>query len=316
MITSKDNSQLKTLRKLQQRKHRDKLQLVVAEGEDLVDAATAAGLEPEIKLTAGEDVEPDLLDGVSALGSGTRVIAAFPQRWSDPHGELSVYLHGVRDPGNVGAIVRSAHAFADGPVILGPDCADPWSPKAVRASMGSVFTRPPARAAFADLDGTTIALERGAGRPLSEVAIDGPVVLCLGGEREGLPPAILDTADELAHIPIRGDGPDSLNVAMAAAVALYERARMARDGCPDLSPRRAAQRGGGRRRHRRRARPAGGAAGPLPGPEVRADRRPARHPRAAARAARPGRAGRQSGAPGPRADPRRAPEGARGLRAR
>jgi TrmH family RNA methyltransferase len=230
LITSKDNAQLKTLRKLQQRKHRDKLGLVVAEGEDLVDAATAAGLEPELLLTAGEDVEPGLLDGVSTLGSGTRVIGAFPQRWSDPGGELSVYLHGVHDPGNVGTIIRAAHALSDGPVVLGPDCADPWSPKAVRASMGSVFARPPALAAFADLDGTTIALERGAGEPLADVEAVGPVILCLGGEREGLPPAILDMADTLAHIPIRDDGPDSLNVAMAATVALYERARMRRDG--------------------------------------------------------------------------------------
>jgi TrmH family RNA methyltransferase len=230
MITSKDNSQLKTLRKLQQRKHRDKLQLVLAEGEDLVDAATAAGFEPELLLTAGVDVEPDLLAGASTLGSGARVVGVFPQRWSDPAGELCVYLHGVHDPGNVGAVVRSAHAFADGPVILGPDCADPWSPKAVRASMGSVFARPPAKAAFADLDGTTIALERGAGLPLADVEADGPVILCLGGEREGLPPAIVEMADTVAHIPLRDDAPDSLNVAMAATVALYERtSRMAPD---------------------------------------------------------------------------------------
>jgi TrmH family RNA methyltransferase len=229
LITSKDNAQLKTLRKLQQRKHRDKLRLVVAEGEDVVDAAAAAGLEPELLLTAGEDVEPELLAGVSTLGSGARVVGVYPQRWSQPTGELSVYLHGVHDPGNVGAIIRSAHAFADGPVILGPDCADPWSPKAVRASMGSVFARPPARAAFADLDATTVALERGAGVPLSDVDADGPVVLCLGGEREGLPPAILDIADTVAHIPLRADAPDSLNVAMAATVALYEQTRMPPD---------------------------------------------------------------------------------------
>ena len=230
MITSKDNDQLKTIRKLAQRKHRDRSGLVVAEGEDLVDAALAAGLEPELLLRAGVDVDADLLAGVSALGSGTRVIGVFPQRWSAPGGELSVYLHGVHDPGNVGTIIRSAHALADGPVILGPNCADPWSPKAVRASMGSVFARPPARAAFADLDGTTIALERGAGAPLAEVQVDGPVVVCLGGEREGLPEAIANTADVVAHIPVREDGPDSLNVAMAAAVALYERNRMARHG--------------------------------------------------------------------------------------
>jgi TrmH family RNA methyltransferase len=230
MITSKDNEQLKTIRKLAQRKHRDRTGLVVAEGEDLVTAAQTAGLRAEMVLWSGQDIEPELLDSVSSLGSGTRVIGVFEQRWSEPGGALSVYLDGVRDPGNVGTIIRSAHAFADGPVILGPDCADPWSPKAVRASMGSVFARPPARGVFADLDGTTIALERGAGQALADVAAPGPVVLCLGGEREGLPNAILEMADHVAEIPLRPDGPDSLNVAMAATVGLYERAsRMARD---------------------------------------------------------------------------------------
>src|SRR5207302_1797646 len=122
--------------------HRERERLCLAEGEDLVDAARAAGFEPELLLVAGEDIEPELLDAVSTLGSGTRVIGVFPERWSEPGGELSVYLHGVGDPGNVGTIVRSAHALADGPVVLGPGCADPWSPKAVRASMGSVFARP------------------------------------------------------------------------------------------------------------------------------------------------------------------------------
>jgi 23S rRNA (guanosine2251-2'-O)-methyltransferase len=101
---------------------------------------------------------------------------------------------------------------------------------AVRASMGSVFVRPPARAAFADLDGVTIALAQRSGERLADVEADGPVVLCLGGEREGLPDAVLDTADHVAHIPLREDGPDSLNVAMAATVGLYERARMPRHG--------------------------------------------------------------------------------------
>src|SRR5439155_5424437 len=96
---------------------------------------------------AGEAVGPKLLDSVSTLGSGTRVIGVFSQAWAEPGGEVSVYLHGVADPGNVGTIIRAAHAFADGPVILGPGCADPYSPKAVRASMGSIFARPPARAA-------------------------------------------------------------------------------------------------------------------------------------------------------------------------
>jgi RNA methyltransferase, TrmH family len=225
LITSKDNEQLKLIRKLAAKKQRDKLKLLVAEGEDLVNAALAAEFEPEVLLVSGDDVEPDLLDGVSTLGSGTRVIGVFHQRWAEPEGDLSVWLHGVHDPGNVGAIVRSIHALADGPVILGPDCADPWSPKAVRASMGSVFARPPARATFEELKGTTIGLAAREGEPLADVEVDGPVVLCLGSEREGLPP--LDV-NRVAHVPLRPDGPDSLNVAMAATVALYERTRMAR----------------------------------------------------------------------------------------
>lgn len=225
MITSKDNQQLKIIRKLLQRR-RDGL--FVAEGEDLVQAAATNGWEPEILLRAGEDVEPDLLP--SSLGSGTRIVGVYRERWSEPGGDLSVYLHGVRDPGNVGTIVRSAHALADGPVIVGAGCADPYGPKAVRASMGSIFARPPARAAFESLSGTTVALDRGAGAPLAELDAEPPLVLCLGAERSGLPAELVERAGARAHIPLRPDGPDSLNVAMAATVALYERTRMAARG--------------------------------------------------------------------------------------
>jgi RNA methyltransferase, TrmH family len=230
LITSSDNQQLKTIRKLHEKKHREREGLFLAEGEDLLDAARAAGWEPESLLVAGEDVEPRLLDAVSTLGSGTRAIGIFRQRWSEPGGDLSVYLHGVQDPGNVGTVIRSAHAFADGPVVLGPDCADPFSPKAVRASMGSVFARPPARAGFEELKGTTIGLQRGAGVPIRDLEMRPPMVLCFGAEREGLSSVLRDSVNSLAHIPIKRDGPDSLNVGMAAAIALYEaRTRMAAD---------------------------------------------------------------------------------------
>ena len=120
MITSADNDKLKTIRKLQQKRWRTKLGLFSAEGEDLVrDGA-------EFILRAGVDVEPDLLDAVSTLGSGTRAIAVYEQTWSEPVGELLVYLHGVEDPGNVGTIIRSAHALANATVVLGPGTADPY----------------------------------------------------------------------------------------------------------------------------------------------------------------------------------------------
>jgi RNA methyltransferase, TrmH family len=219
MIRSPDNDRLKTIRKLQQKRWREKLGLFAAEGEDLV----AAAWEPEFVLWAGEDVEPDLLDAVSTLGSGTRVIGVYSQRWAEAEGDLLVYLHGVEDPGNVGTIIRSAHALADATVVLGPGCADPWSPKAVRASMGSIFARPPARAGLGELPGRRLALDSGRGEPLDEVALEaGPVVVCLGAEREGLPAEVLESADAVARIPLRPGGPDSINVAMAATVALYE----------------------------------------------------------------------------------------------
>lgn len=229
MITSPDNNQLKTIRKLHDKRHRTREGLFVAEGEDLVEAAAAAGWEPEILLVSGEDVEPRLLDAVSTLGSGSRVIGVYRQRWSEPGGDLSAYLHAVADPGNVGTVIRSVHALADGPAVLGAGCADPWSPKAVRASMGSVFARPPARARFAELPGTTIALAVGYGTRLEEVPVSGPEVVCVGAERDGLPADLVEAAGAVAHLPLRDGGPDSLNAAMAATVALYERNRMARD---------------------------------------------------------------------------------------
>ncbi|MBA2257065.1 MAG: RNA methyltransferase [Thermoleophilaceae bacterium] len=227
MITSPHNAQLKTIRRLQRKRERERSGLAVAEGEDLVAAAAAAGFEPEVLLTAGVDVEPALLDEVSALGSGTRVVGVYRQRWSEPGGELSVYLHGVRDPGNVGTVIRCAHALCDGPVILDPGCADPWSPKAVRASMGSAFARPPARARFEELEGSLLALDQRAERELSEVEVGAPVVLCLGSEREGLPAELLERVAMRARIRVRAGGPESINVAMAAAIALYECTRTA-----------------------------------------------------------------------------------------
>src|SRR3954471_3830012 len=218
MIRSADNDKLKTIRKLHDRRWRDKLDLFAAEGEDLVEAAW----EPEFVLVAGEDVEPQLLDEVSTLGSGTRVIGVYRRRWAEPGGDLSVYLHGVGDPGNVGAVIRSAHALCDGPVVLGPGCADPFSPKAVRASMGSLFARPPAHGAPAALEGALVALDAAAPVTVGELQSAPPVVLCLGAEREGLPPELLSRASERVRIALRPDGPESLNVAMAATVALHE----------------------------------------------------------------------------------------------
>ena len=89
------------------------------------------------------DVEPALLDAVSTLGSGTRVIGVYPMGGAGTVDGFNVYLHAVGDPGNVGAIIRTAHGLLGARVVLGPGCADPFGPKAVRASMGSIFGKPP-----------------------------------------------------------------------------------------------------------------------------------------------------------------------------
>ena len=230
-ITSPHNEQLKEVRKLAGRKWRDKLRLFVAEGEDLIEAAARAGWAPEALYAAdgsgleGVPVAPHVLAGVSQLGSGTRALGVYGQRWAPaPVGPLCLALWGVNDPGNVGTALRSALAFGAGSVALGPGSADPYGPKAVRASMGALFEVPVARVRdVSDLPGRRIALVARGGAPLDAMAVagapQGDVTLVVGAEREGLPDKVVAACDEVAHIPIRSE---SLNAGMAATVALYE----------------------------------------------------------------------------------------------
>lgn len=252
-ITSTHNQRLKEIRKLRMRRRvRERAGRFVAEGEDLLAAADAAGWEPLERYCAagsglpGVEVEPALLASASGLASGTRALGVFEERWAaEPTGPLCVYLHGVADPGNVGTVLRCAEAFGVASVAIGPGSADPFSPKAVRASMGSVFGVPLARvgatpADVVGLPGVKIALVPGAGPSLSELSQSGlsgtgstakvrakapEATLLIGSERHGLPEAITAAADASAHIPILTH---SLNAAIAAAIALYELApRMA-----------------------------------------------------------------------------------------
>ena len=218
VITSRDNEKLKLIRKLHERRWRDKLGLFAVEGEDLV----ADGIEPVELLVAGEDVEPSLLAEVSTLAHAPRVIAVY-RRDDLPRGKrpVTLALWRVADPGNVGTLLRAADAFGAG-VALSEGCADPTGPKALRASMGSIFRVP--LSGFDEASGRRVALVPDGGVPLPELKVDGEVVLVLGAERKGLPADILERCAEQASIPQPGGG-DSLNVAMAGSIALYELAR-------------------------------------------------------------------------------------------
>jgi RNA methyltransferase, TrmH family len=235
MIESPQNEKLKLVRKLRDRKHREREGLFATEGEDLLEAGLAAGAETRFVLVAagsglqGEEVAPSLLEDVSSLGSGTRVIAVWPIPRSNtplsPHsGDNGVltpgpcfYLHGVADPGNVGTILRTADALVDGSVVLGPECADPYSPKAVRASMGSVFSSPPVKGELEATPEPRVALVAHGGQELD--LLEGAATVCLGAEREGLPDALLARCAHKVTIPLRPGGAESLNVAAAAAIA-------------------------------------------------------------------------------------------------
>ncbi len=222
MISSPDNEKLKLVRKLRERKHREREGLFVTEGEDLVEAGFAAGATPRVLLVAagsgleGEEVEPELLARASELGSGTRAIAVWEQRWAAAAEPPCVYLHGVADPGNVGAIVRTARALLGGTVVLGPGCADPHGPKAARASMGALFGQALLRAGVEATPAPRAALVAHGGSGLDSLA--PAATLCLGAEREGLPDEVLAACGIEATIPLR-PGTESLNVAAAAAIA-------------------------------------------------------------------------------------------------
>jgi TrmH family RNA methyltransferase len=222
VITSPGNDKLKLVRKLAGRRWREKLGLFVAEGEDLVEAAAAAGVEPVELLVAGETVAPELLAEVSSLAHPPRVVAVY-RRADLPRGQLArtLALWRVADPGNVGTLVRAADAFEAG-LALSRGCADPTGPKALRASAGAIFRVPVSD--FDDVAGRRIALVARDGKPLPELALEGETVFVLGAERASLPDEVLAACEERATIP-QATSAESLNVAMAGTIALYELAR-------------------------------------------------------------------------------------------
>jgi RNA methyltransferase, TrmH family len=221
------------VRKLESRRQREKLGLFACEGEDLVAAGLDAGLEPvealvdgerpalADRLGAAEAVAPRLLADVSTLPHPARVVAVF-RRADLPRGvghPVGLALWRVADPGNVGTLLRAADALGPAFVALSPGCADPTGPKAVRASAGAIFRVP--LAAFEEAPAPRVALAAHGGVPLPELVVAERATFVLGAERAGLPDDVLAACESRATIPQAGQA-ESLNVAVAGAIALYE----------------------------------------------------------------------------------------------
>ena len=238
MITSASNPRLKLVRKLASGRQRAKLGLFVCEGEDLVSAGLTAGIRPVEALVDAErpveldgledheEVEPGLLAELSSLAHPPRIVAVFrradlPRELTAPTG---LALWHVADPGNVGSLVRTADALGPAFVALSPGCADPTSPKALRASMGAIFRVP--TGSFDDARRPWIGLVPRGRAALADTELGERATFVLGAEREGLPEDMAASCDLLASIPL-ADEAESLNVAAAGAIALYERARRA-----------------------------------------------------------------------------------------
>jgi RNA methyltransferase, TrmH family len=223
VITSPHNAKLKLIRRLlESRRQREKEGLFVCEGEDLVLAADDAGVEAVELLVSGEDVEPRLLAELSTLAHPPRVVGIY-RREALPRGTrpLTLGLWHVGDPGNVGTLIRTADAFGAG-IALSAGCADPTAPKALRASAGAIFRVPLAR--FEDAPRPWVGLAAHDGPSLAQVPIGEAATFVLGAEREGLSPDVLDRCDVRATIPLAPES-ESLNVAAAGAIALYEARR-------------------------------------------------------------------------------------------
>ncbi len=135
--------------------------------------------------------------------------------------EVAIALWRVADPGNIGTLLRTADAFGAA-VALSDGCADPLGPRALRASAGAIFRVP--LVGWDEAPGRRVALVAHGGKPLSAAHLAPPVTFVLGAEREGLPGELVAQSHEVVTIELPGKA-ESLNVAAAGAIALYELSR-------------------------------------------------------------------------------------------
>ena len=238
MITSKQNSFIKEIRSLSDKKFRDKLNLYTVEGTKLVREALALSLpvyaiigtqKGLLGINAGavrvEEVSDEVFASISSEISPQGVIAVIykPENQLVAPTSSCVLLDGVSDPSNVGAILRTAAAAGYDTVYMTDDCADPFSPKAVRASMSGVFRVNIVRATRTQLlsviDKDIVVADMG-GENVYQTKIDGDFCLVIGNEGHGVSEEIIKAAKKVISIPME-NGIESLNAAVSAALLLY-----------------------------------------------------------------------------------------------
>jgi TrmH family RNA methyltransferase len=255
-VTAFSNTTVKRLRSLRDKKTRKEEGLFLAEGLRIIAEARDSGQLPEIimfsaegarhplaaeiiaatEVAGGDAVEatPDILSKTSGKDNPQMILGAYRQpetslsaidRSSAP---LWFVAQALRDPGNIGTILRTGDAVGAGGLILIDDSADPYSVEAVRASMGAIFTQKVAKAPWSEFvswlrsgSGQLVGTSLKATQDYLEVDYRPPSFLLIGNEQQGLPPAYEDECDVLVKIPMAGRA-DSLNAAIAAAVMAFQ----------------------------------------------------------------------------------------------
>ena len=255
-VTAFSNATVKRLRSLRDKKARKAEGLFLAEGLRIIAEARDSGRLPEIVMfspegakhplaaeiiaateaAGGDAIEttPDILSKTSGKDNPQMLVAAYrqPETHLDAldrsRAPLWLSTQALRDPGNIGTILRTGDAVGAGGLILIDDSADPYSVEAVRASMGAIFTQQVAKASWAEFvswlrsgAGQLVGTSLNADRDYLEVDYQDPCFLLIGNEQQGLPPAYEEECDVLVKIPMAGRA-DSLNAAIAAAVMAFQ----------------------------------------------------------------------------------------------
>jgi TrmH family RNA methyltransferase len=253
-VTSLTNPTVKAVRALHLRKERDETGLFVAEGLKNVTEGVELGHAPKILLYGRDGDHPLLKQAIAATLAAdgevievTQEILAKVSRRDNPQAVVGVFaqtfrplaeidptaapcfvaLHRVRDPGNLGTIVRTADAAGCGGVILVGECCDPYSVEAVRATMGSIFAVPLTRASEAEFAAWRGGWPGSVVGTLLSAAVDHraadyrkPALVLMGNEQQGLPPEMAGLCDVAVKIPMRGRA-DSLNLSVATGIMIY-----------------------------------------------------------------------------------------------